>query len=119
MIVCQYSKQHRRLLVLLFIIKMQGTECHLLAFHAKNEDGDIIIVDTFKNNQEILLDPADFALHLNNQKTIEWLPFLRHRIMAHTMTAKPIEFLELYYTCTMIQFLIIISIFGALHNGFY
>ena len=63
-----------------------------------------------KNNQEILLDPANFPFQEQSEDNL-LSPFVEHGIMAkYTMTAKPIKFLELHYK--MIQFLVMKYIEG-------
>ena len=57
-----------------------------------------------KNNQEILLDLAYFALQEQPEDN-----FMVTFLGAYTMAAKPIKSLELHYT--MIQFLITVNVF--------
>ena len=64
-----------------------------------------------KNNQEILLDLADFALQEQPEGNLIVAISRAWYNGSYTMAAKPIKYLELYYT--MIQFLIIFIILEA------
>ena len=59
---------------------------------------------SIKNNQEILLDLADFTLQKSPEDNLMVAIPRAWYNGSYTMAAKPIKFLELHYT--MIQFLI-------------
>ena len=60
-----------------------------------------------KNNQEILLDRADFALQEQPENNLKFAISWTWYHASYTMAAQPIKYLELHYT--MIKFLIIIQ----------
>ena len=61
-----------------------------------------------KNNQEMLLEHADFALKEQEEDNLMVAFSWAWYNGSYTMTAKPIKSLELH--CTMIQFLIMVII---------